>query len=188
VYRKTINDFVQPKVDESFQDIHKKGAKMRLIEDCRGITLLELMIVCVILTVVVGMAAPRFGKIVPQLKFQNASRDVVSDMRMARSEAVSKRAQYGLYFNSTLGQYLVFKDLVNLTAFTYDIGDSVIKTVTLDSDLSLVSCTFNNYVIVFSPDGTASGSGSVTLGNTQGTDQANVDVLASTGRVKLTLQ
>ncbi len=161
---------------------------MRIKNNSKGITLIELVIAVVVVGLVAAMAIPRFEKVVPRLEFKSASRDMVSDLRWARSLAIAQRTQIGLYFNSEQRRYLLFKDLVDLPAFTYESGDSVLKTVILDQNLSIASCTFSNYTIIFKPDGSASGTGGVVVGYSQGTDLANVGVLASTGRVKLTYQ
>jgi prepilin-type N-terminal cleavage/methylation domain-containing protein len=165
-----------------------KGDDMRSKNNSRGITLIELIIAVVIVGLVVAMAAPRFGKVVPRLEFKSASRDMVSDLRWARSLAIAQRTQVGLYFDWQHRQYLLFKDLVNLPALTYETGDLVLKNVILDPNLSMTSCSFTNYTIVFKPDGSASSSGGVVVSYNQGSDLANVGVLASTGRVKLTYQ
>jgi prepilin-type N-terminal cleavage/methylation domain-containing protein len=157
-------------------------------DNSKGVTLIELVIAVVIISVVAAMAAPRFSKVVPRLEFKSASRDVVSDLRLARSLAIAQRTQIGLYFNSEQRRYVIFKDLVNPDAFTFETGDSVIRTVTLDQNLSISSCSFTNYTIVFKPDGSASSTGGVVVSYNQGSDVANVNVLASTGRVKLTYQ
>jgi len=159
---------------------------MRFKKNRKGITLLELMIGVVVLGVIVAMAAPQFASVLPRLKFKSKSRDIVSDLRLARSDAVSQRAQFGLFFDFLQDRYIVFKDLVNPNLFTYEFGEAVIKTVYLGQDISLYSCSFNNYTVVFKPDGSASSSGIVTIENNQGNDRADIDVLASTGRVKLT--
>ena len=159
---------------------------MRYEKGYKGMTLLELMIGVVVLGVIAAMAAPQFGGVLPRLKFKNKSRDIVSDMRLARSDAISQRVQFGLFFDSIQDRYIVFKDQINPDLFTYEFGDSVIKTVNLGQDASFYSCTFYNYTIVFKPDGSASSSGNVTIENNQGNDRADIDVLASTGRVKLT--
>ena len=157
-------------------------------DNSKGVTLIELVIIVVIISVVAAMAIPQFSKVVPRLEFKSASLDIVSDLRLARSLAIAQRIQIGLYFNSKQRQYVIFKDLVNPDAFTYEASDSVLRTVTLNQNLSISSCSFTNYTIVFKPDGSASSTGGVVVGYSQGSDLANVNVLASTGRVKLTYQ
>jgi prepilin-type N-terminal cleavage/methylation domain-containing protein len=161
---------------------------MIIKNNSRGVTLIELVIAVVIVSVIAAMAIPQFGRVVPRLEFKSASRDVVSDLRLARSLAIAQRTQIGLYFNSSQRQYSIFKDIANPDAFTFEAGDSLIRTVTLDQNLSIPSCSFTNYTIVFKPDGSASSTGGVVVGYSQGSDLANVNVLASTGRVKLTYQ
>jgi prepilin-type N-terminal cleavage/methylation domain-containing protein len=161
---------------------------MRYKKNSKGITLLELVIAVVVLGVVAAMAAPQFGGVLPRLKFKSKSRDIVSDMRLTRSDAIAQRVQVGLYFDYSQNEYTMFKDLVNPDLFTYEAGDSVIKTVNLGQDISMYYCDFSDNTVVFKPDGSASGSGNVTIKNNQGNDLANIDVLASTGRVKLTFQ
>ncbi len=170
------------------KSIPEEGDKMIIKNNSKGVTLIELVIVVVIISVVAAMAIPQFSRVVPRLEFKSASRDVVSDLRLARSLAIAQRTQFGLYFNSVQDQYIIFKDLVNPDAFTFEAGDSVIRIVTLDQNLSISSCSFTNYAIIFKPDGSASTTGDVVVGYNQGGDLANVNVLASTGRVKLTYQ
>ncbi|MCK4404743.1 MAG: hypothetical protein KAW02_06580 [candidate division Zixibacteria bacterium] len=49
----------------------------------------------------------------------------------------------------------------------------------------LYSCTLDNNTTVFKPDGGANSSGNMMASSSQGGERADIDVLASTGRVKL---
>lgn len=157
-------------------------------KNSKGITLLELVIGVVILGVVAAMAAPRFSGVMSRLKFKSNSRDVVSDLRLARSDAIAQRTQFGLYFDYNQNGYILFKDQINPGSFTYEMGDSVIKTISFDQGVWLYYCNFSNNAIVFKPDGSANSSGNVVLSDDQYMNQADIDVLASTGRVKLAFQ
>jgi Tfp pilus assembly protein FimT len=156
----------------------------------KGVTVLELVVAAVVLGIVAAMAAPEFGDVLKRLKFKGRSRDVVSDMRLARSEAIAQRTQFGLNFDYSENEYVLFKDLVSPSQFTYDQGDSIIKTVSLGQDVWIYNHSFyNNYgygAIVFKPDGSASLTGNLVLSDHQWENQADIDVLASTGRVRLT--
>jgi Tfp pilus assembly protein FimT len=156
----------------------------------KGVTVLELVVAAVVLGIVAAMAAPEFGDVLKRLKFKGRSRDVVSDMRLARSEAIAQRTQFGLNFDYSESEYVLFKDVVNPGQFTYDQGDSVIKAVSLGQDVWIYNHSFyNNYgygTVVFKPDGSASLTGNLVLSDQQWENQADIDVLASTGRVRLT--
>jgi prepilin-type N-terminal cleavage/methylation domain-containing protein len=167
---------------------NKKESKMKT-KNNKGITLLELMIVVVIIGIGSALAAPRFGQIMEKLKLKTAGRDVVSSLRLARSDAVSQRQQFGVYFNLNSNQYVLFKDKFNPGSFTYEPGgDSAMVTETLPGHINFGSTSFPNFVVIFKPDGSASNSGSVELySSEEGYSSFVVDVLSSTGRVKLLL-
>ncbi len=110
---------------------------MMLKGNHRGLTILELTIAAVVLGVIVALAAPEFGNTVRRLKFKGKSRDVISDIRLARSDAVSQRAQFGVHFDYDANGYTLFKDLVNPDLFQYEAGDSAIKTVACRTDAIL---------------------------------------------------
>ena len=163
-----------------------KEEKMRHKKDSKGAAMIELILGAVVLGVIIAMVAAQFAGVLPRLKFKSASCYIISDLRLARSEAIAQKTQFGLYFDFGQSQYILFRDQVDLPSCTYDVGDSVIKTVSLDQDISISSCTFNHYTIVFKAEGSASCAGSVVIRNNQGSERANVDVLASSGEVRLT--
>ena len=154
----------------------------------KGITVLELVIGAVVVGVIAAMAAPEFGDVVKRLRFKRASRDMVSAMRLARSDAIAQRTQVGLYFDYSSNGYVIFKDQINPDQFTYDVGDSVVKTIGLEGGVSLYYHTFTGSAVIFKPDGSASSSGNVVLSDQEWTRHSVIDVLASTGRVRLTYQ
>lgn len=156
--------------------------------DCKGTTLLELVIAAVVLGVIVAMAAPRFGDTIQRLKFKGKSRDVVSDIRLVRSDAVSQRTQFGIHFDYEQNGYILFKDLVNPGLYQYDSGDSVLKTINWGREALLYYTSFDPSTIIFKPDGSASVSGDVIVSDATDVHRAKVNVLAATGRVKLSYE
>jgi Tfp pilus assembly protein FimT len=156
--------------------------------NCRGTTLLELVIAAVVLGVIVTMAGPQFGDTIQKLKFKSKSRDVVSDIRLVRSDAVSQRTQFGIHFDYEQNGYVLFKDLVNPGLYQYDTGDSVLKTISWGQEASLYYTSFDPTTIIFKPDGSASVSGDVIVADATDVHRARVNVLAATGRVKLTYE
>ena len=165
---------------------------MKMRHNNRGITVLELTIVTVVIGVISAMAIPQFGKVMERLKLKTAGRDVLSSMRLARSAAVSQKDQFGVYFDYTENEYILFHDVANPSSFTYDYGsDSVMLTNTLPKRVNLGYDTFPNSAVIFRPNGSAASSGQVLLYSYSEGEQylgsLTVDVLASTGRVKLLL-
>jgi prepilin-type N-terminal cleavage/methylation domain-containing protein len=160
---------------------------MKTKKNNKGITMLELMITVVIFGITTTLAFPQFERTMDKLRLKSAGRDIVSSLRLARSDAVSQRQQFGVYFDLNSGQCILFKDLANLTAFTYDAGsDSDLVTTTLPSHVNFGSISFPSSVVIFKPDGSASNSGSIGLYSYEGYyGSFTVDVLSSTGRVKL---
>lgn len=160
---------------------------MKMKKNNKGITIMELLIVAVIIGITATLAIPRFGQVVRKLKLKNAGRDMTSSLRLARSNAVSQRSQFGVYFNLYDGEYVLFKDLANLGSFTYDAGsDSDAVTRTLPTKVNFGYTSFPNFAVVFKPDGSASSSGLVELYTCEDYHGSyTVDVLGSTGRVKL---
>lgn len=157
----------------------------------RGVTVLELTIGAVVIGIVASLAVPRFGQVMQKLKMKTAGRDVVSAMRLARSSAVSQKDQYGVYFDYETNQYLIFHDLANPASFTYDYGqDSVVARGEFSGDVSLGYVSFPAFCVVFRPNGSASNSGYLTIYSYNGEEQylgyMTIDVLGSTGRVRLT--
>lgn len=153
----------------------------------KGITILEMMIIVVIIGIGSALAIPRFGQIMDKLKLKTTGQDVVSSLRLARSNAVSQKLQFGVYFNFNLRQYVLFKDVVNPGSFTYNAGsDSDMVIGTLPRNVNFGSCSFSNFAVIFKTDGSASTSGSIQLSSSdEYCGNLTVDVLSSTGRVKL---
>lgn len=160
---------------------------MKTKNNNKGITLLEMMIIAVVIGITSTLAIPRFGQVMEKLKLKTTGRDIVSSLRLARSSAVSQRDQFGVYFDLNSRQYVLFKDLANPGSFTYDVGsDSDMVTKTLPARVNFGYDSFSNSVVIFRPNGSASSSGLIELYSYEDYyGSFTVDVLSSTGRVKL---
>ena len=159
---------------------------MLLKKNQKGFTFIELMIVVVIIGIMAALAAGRFDKFLLNQKLKTKGRDLLSSLRLARSYAVARRASYGIYFDLNNRQYILFKDVVNPSSYTYDSGDSVLKTEPLSNIFSFNNCTFTNTAVIYLSTGSASSSGAVDIYNSELSKYVRVDVLASTGRARLT--
>jgi len=157
----------------------------RLQADQRGITLMELIIVVVTIGIMAAMAVPRFMDQIPKLRTKAAVKEVVSQLRLARSAAIAEKRPIGVFFNKDEGEYLVFADSVDVDEQSYCESDPVLKTKTFPKGIKLGYATFENSAVIFSPNGSASSSGDVTFYASETGGLYQVSVLAGTGKVKM---
>lgn len=159
---------------------------MRHLKNKSGFTLMEMMITAVVLGLIAAMAVPGFLAVMQKLKLNATTRDIISDLRWARSKAIASRTQVGLNFDFNNKTYAVFLDTDEPASFQYDAAlDSLVKTGDL-STLGSGSSTFASNTCIFKPDGSCNTSGQITCTSTDGANSRVVDVLASTGRIKIT--
>jgi hypothetical protein len=81
----------------------------------------------------------------------------------------------------------VFKDLVNPSSFTFDVGDSVVAQDSIAAAFDWFWASFTNGVICFYPNGRASESGYVMASHYSDElyQMLSISVLAATGRVAI---
>jgi len=154
----------------------------------RGITLIELMATFVLIGIVSVIAAPRIQEAYERMKLKKANKNIFSTLRLARSMAITDKEPYGVSFNTGTKTITLFKDLVNLSSYTYDVGsDSAVRIDTLPVEFLSLSTDVTNDVIIFERNGSAYfvGQGNITtIAETESTRSTTVhNVLASTGRV-----
>ena len=153
----------------------------------RGVTLIELLIVGVIIGLVAAMAVPRFQTAYEQMQIKSANRGLTSSIRLARSYSISEKTPYGIYFDGASVTFTLFKDVVNVGAGTYEVGDSVIRVDTLPMEFDILSTDCTGDVIAFRPNGSAvfAGGGNIyTMAFLdEFTSMTSNSILASTGRV-----
>ena len=164
----------------------KESDVTALHRDRRGTTLIELMIICAIISVLSALAIPSWLAYMPKLRAKTAVRAAVSTLREARSLAITEKKQFGVYFDSNNKNFLLFADLVNPGDGTYDTGDSLLTTTAFGSDVALGGSTLTGSTVVFDMNGAASQSGTVTFTTTDAQLRYVVDILAATGRIKMT--
>jgi prepilin-type N-terminal cleavage/methylation domain-containing protein len=65
----------------------------------QGFTLLELMVTIIILCVLLGLAIPGFSRWIPNYRLRGATRDIYSNLQMAKMTAVRERVRCGILFD-----------------------------------------------------------------------------------------
>lgn len=154
----------------------------------RGFTIVELMTAVVIVGIAAAMAVPRMQKSYERMQFRAAVRDINSTLRLARSNAIASKTQFGVAFNTAPCTVTLFKDKVNPASYSFDAGDSVIRVDTLPPQFTYIGTDCANNVLTFAPNGSSGFSGG---GNIYSLAYDNnivafhsTNVLASTGRLQ----
>jgi prepilin-type N-terminal cleavage/methylation domain-containing protein len=158
--------------------------KLLLIKDPRGVTLIEMMIVVVVMGILASIAVPNFARNMPGIRLKGDVRDVASVFRLARLRAVAECRHYGVYLDDGAAPpaYTLFHD--SDEDGMYDVADSTLFSAELYKKTALGKVNFSDAVAVFYPDGSSNG-GWVSMGLEGEPDSLVVDILPSTGRVKV---
>lgn len=161
---------------------------MKALSSRKGITLVELMAIIVIIGIVAAMALPRFTRTVNRLKFRTAARNMVSKLRLARSNAITNKQQFGVHVDEQRFTLTMFLDNQNPGLCQFDNGDSVISVDTLPDGFVYLNTDFGNPSIIYRPNGSASNTGNIqflSYGQDDDVNIGTIEILASTGRTKL---
>lgn len=150
----------------------------------RGISMMEMMIVLVLIGIMASLAAPSFFEQMPRLEAQAQVKEVVAKLREARSLAIARKEPVGVCFDGANDKWTVFCDngpQDNL----HNTGDSVMSTGQIGMRVAMSHNSFSNHDVLFNPDGSCYQSGKICLTAQDNSTSYTVDILASTGRVKL---
>ena len=138
---------------------------------------MEILIVLGIMSIILLFTNMWLSTQLPQWRLNGAVRQVVSDLNAAKMNAVVKRNRQRIFFQDHR-HYLILNDKNNNGKI--DLGESQ-EVRDIQADYQDVSFTASNNP-TFSPRGTASNLGSITLTNSSGSKKITVSI---TGRVKV---
>jgi type II secretion system protein H len=149
-------------------------------------TLIELLVVLVILGIAAALAAPNVSRWMEGYTVRKSGRQLVSDLQLAKMKAISQGVQHRISFDAPNRSYTIQQGNASSGSTTWAQVESVralsdeqnpyyAKSVTLATN-------FTNNVVLFSPVGTASPAGTVTLSASNHTRLVRVVL---TGRVRL---
>jgi len=161
--------------------------KNRKYDNRRGFTMIEMMIVIVVIGIMAAMAAPSFLNWIPKMRLKNDAREKVNYLRQARSRAIAENSQYGVYFDFNGSRMVYFKDTDSPEWSYYAEGvDSVVgNPISNESTVAYGTCSLMGNTVIFYPNGSASTSGSLELYDVESGNSYTINVLASTGRIRL---
>ena len=72
-----------------------------------GFTLLELLVVLLIISLVVGLIPPLFSAALPGTRLKGAARDLASDLRETRNQAITHNRVMDVLLNPETAQYQI---------------------------------------------------------------------------------
>jgi len=135
---------------------------MQLRRDNKGITLIELLVVLGITVLLSTITIPYLKKYQPNLKLTATARDLTTDLRYAQQLTVTEQKVHLVDFDSANDKYEILK---------IDVATTTIKTVILDSEISIKQITdLTDDRVIFNFYGGVSQSGQIILTNTNNTD------------------
>lgn len=122
----------------------------------RSFTLVELLIVAIIMSILIGLAIPQVRSSFVDIQSKDTCWDVMALMKYAHTRAIIERTRYRVNFDMIENRYwLSFQKEPEVTPDKYDrIKTSIGKTYLLPDTMKIDSMTFDNS-ITFYPDGTS---------------------------------
>lgn len=157
---------------------------IRMIHSQRGISIMEMMIVVVLIGLLASLAAPSFFEQLPRLESKAQVKEVLSKLREARSLAIARKEPAGVCLDGGNNAWTVFLDNGPCDN-AHNSGDSVMSNGQIGTRVSMSHNTFSNHDIIFKPDGSCLQSGTICLTAEDNSVSYTIDILASTGRVRM---
>jgi prepilin-type N-terminal cleavage/methylation domain-containing protein len=153
-----------------------------------GFTFIEITMVVIVVGLMAALAVHPMKNYLRRLEFKNSSQNIKRLIQTAQSKAMANpNVHIGVYFDmsKTPHRVILFQDKVNPTTYQYDgAGDpNYLQPEVLPVGSSLKPLYGFPDEIVFRGDGSAWKSQKIVI--TNGTFSDTLDVLASTGRVRM---
>jgi len=121
----------------------------------KGYTLIELMVVVVIVSLLLGLGVSGLDYLIQWNKLNVTAGLLSSELKNIQSRAFYEGVYYKLQFLPSLDKYKIYKK-------TELIDDIILK------DIDLFNTNFTNNIIYFYPNGVPSMGGTITLKNKRG--------------------
>ena len=106
----------------------------------KGFTIVELVVVLAILSIIMAISIPNFSAWLPRNRIKTSVRHIYNDMNLARSRAVKDNTVAVIIFNIPNDTYTIFLDTSKNWAL--DAGETIISTGGLEDDVDIYLTTF----------------------------------------------
>jgi general secretion pathway protein H len=151
-----------------------------------GVTLIELIVVMVIITIGATLMAPNIVTWLSNYRLRTATRDIISTLRSANMKAVSSNLEYRVYFDSN-GTYWTERgnqsSNSNNWVGTTDPDNAAREGVINDFPTGVTVSFTGSGFIEFNPNSTCNAA-TITLTNSKG-KQFSITLVPSTGKVNV---
>ena len=143
----------------------------RGISGARGFTLVEILVTVALIGIISAIAIPDWGTVLLTFRLNGATRQVQSELHRIKMKAVNENVDFQLVYSDKANSYQVQRD------------GTLVETKVLPEGIDLRTAT-SPLTLEFTPRGTPSSAGTVTLKlcNTKG-EGKNV-VVRATGRMR----
>jgi prepilin-type N-terminal cleavage/methylation domain-containing protein len=131
------------------------------LDDNRGFTIGEILVVTAIFGILAAIAVPQFVALQPSLRLNGAARQVFSELMSARMKAVNENTTYTITFPNN---------------HTIQIAGPATRTVDIQTLYSDVTLASSAATIILSSRGTADVSSTITITNGSGSRAVSIKI------------
>ncbi len=149
----------------------------------QAFTLVEMLVVLAVITLILGLSLPftsGFGK---GLRLKTAARAILGTLRVAKSNAITYRQKYVVFFDKDNSEYWIEDDEGKLFERKRRLPPSIKFEDRSEEDADPI--TFEGDRVAFYTTGAIEeGSGSVTITDKQGNSKT-ISIIGSTGKIRV---
>ncbi|NIO02258.1 MAG: prepilin-type N-terminal cleavage/methylation domain-containing protein [Candidatus Latescibacteria bacterium] len=155
---------------------------LRTIKNIRGFTLTELMVVVTILGLIIVLTIPSFGRFLQSSRLAGEINKMSLTFRAARSAAITKNIDAVFVLDTAKNEYFYFEDRNG--DGQKNAGELQSAVVELPPGIVFQGHTLTQPKVFFSPKGTATESGTITIKNTRN-HARTLRIFGGTGNVSI---